>query len=404
VLLPSALQAISYGAVLPIIAVYAHDLGASLALAGLVAALMLVGQLAGNIPGGWAVNRLGERNAMLAAAGLNLIALGGCALTTRPEPLVVCALLIGVSNAVFALARQALVTVVIAASFRARAFSLMIGASRFGLLTGPFLGAAAITATGSVRAGFAVSALATLVTVVAILLIPDPSTLVEIPKTPAGAPPRLLTTLKQSRRVLLQVGFAAMAVSAMRSSRSTLLPLWATSLGMDAPSIAVVVGVGSAIDFSLFYIGGILMDRFGRANVGVVTLSSYGIGHLVLALTAGNPFAMQFFLGVVVAFAVTDGLCSGIIQTTGADMADMMNPNRPAVFLAAWRLVTDVGSAGSPLLISLLAGVATLSSAAALIGSVGFAGAFVLARYGSVVLREAAARRAARDAALAPIT
>src|SRR5262249_17229550 len=105
VLLPSALQAISYGAVLPIIAVYAHDLGASLALAALVAPLMLVGQLGGNTPGGWAVNKLGDRNAMLAAAGLNLIALAGCALTTRPEPLVVCALLIGVSNAVFALAR-----------------------------------------------------------------------------------------------------------------------------------------------------------------------------------------------------------------------------------------------------------------------------------------------------------
>jgi NAD/NADP transhydrogenase beta subunit len=86
-------------------------------------------------------------------------------------------------------------------------------------------------------------------------------------------------------------------------------------------------------------------------------------------------------------------------MTTGADMADMVNPNRPAVFLAAWRLVTDVGSAGSPLVISLLTGIASLAWAAAAIGLVGFAGALVLGRYGSVVLREAAARRAARDAA-----
>src|SRR5689334_8564174 len=75
VLLPSALQAISYGAILPIIAVYAHDLGASLALAGLVSALILVGQLLGNLPGGWAVDRFGERNAMLAASALNVAAL-----------------------------------------------------------------------------------------------------------------------------------------------------------------------------------------------------------------------------------------------------------------------------------------------------------------------------------------
>jgi MFS family permease len=247
-----------------------------------------------------------------------------------------------------------------------------------------------------------VGAAALLVTVVAILLIPDPNTIVATSPAPVGAAqPKLLTTIRESRRVLWRVGFAATAVSAMRASRNTLLPLWATSLGLDATTIALVVGVGSAIDFSLFYVGGILMDRYGRAGVGVVTLLSYGAGHLVLALTHGNPLAVQVFLTVVVVFAVTDGLCSGIIMTTGADMADMVNPNRPAVFLAAWRLVTDVGSAGSPLAISLLTGVASLAWAATAISLVGFAGAFVLGRYGSAILREAATRRAARDSALA---
>lgn len=403
VLLPSALQAISYGAILPIIPAYAHDLGASLALAGLVAALILVGQLLGNLPGGWAVDRLGERNAMLAASGLNIAALAGCALSTRPEPLIACALLIGIANAVFGLARQALVTVVIAPSFRARAFSLMIGAYRLGFLIGPFVGAAAISATGSTRAGFGVAIASIVVTVVAILLIPDPEEIVGIARPAAGAPrPRLLTTFRESRRVLWRVGFAATAVSAMRSSRNTLLPLWATSLGMDAPTIALIVGVGSAIDFSLFYVGGMLMDRFGRWSVGVVTLTSYGVGHAVLALTQGNLFATQIFLTVVVAFAVTDGMCSGIIMTTGADMADMVNPNRPAVFLAAWRVVTDLGSAGAPLAISFLTGIASLSWAAAAIGAVGFSGAYVLGRYGAAIMREAADRRTAR--AVSPAT
>lgn len=405
VLLPAALQAISYGAILPIIAVYAHDLGASLAFAGLAAALILVGQLLGNVPGGWVVDRFGERNAMLAAAGLNIAALVGCALSTRPEPLAACALTIGVANAVFGLARQALITMVIAPSFRARAFSLMIGAHRLGFLVGPFIGAAAIAVTGSIRAGFVVGVAALLVTIVVIVLIPDPNTIVAPSSAPAGArQPRLLTTIRQSRRVLLHVGFAATAVSAMRSSRNTLLPLWATSLGLDATTIALVVGVGSAIDFSLFYVGGILMDRYGRASVGVLTLTSYGVGHVVLALTHSNPLAVQIFLAVVVAFAVTDGFCSGIIMTTGADMADMLSPHRPATFLAAWRVVTDLGSAGSPLAISLLTGVASLSWAAAAIGLVGFAGAFVLGRYGSAILREAAARRAERDSAVAATT
>jgi MFS family permease len=399
VLLPSGLQAISYGAILPIVAVHAHDLGASLALAGLVAALILIGQLVGNVPGGWVVDRFGERHAMLGAAGLTIAALAGCALSTRPEPLLASALLIGVANAVFGLARQALVTLVVAPRFRARAFSLMVGAYRLGFTVGPFIGAAAISASGSVRAAFGVAVAAVLVTIVAILLIPDPETLVAGSPAKVGAPrPNVLTTIRDSRRVLWRVGFAALAVSAMRSSRNTLLPLWATSLGLDATTIALVVGVGSAIDFSLFYVGGILMDRYGRSIVGVLTLSSYGVGHLALALTHGDPLAVQVFLAVVAAFAVTDGLCSGIVMTTGADMADLVHPNRPAVFLAAWRLVTDLGGAGSPLAISFLTGIASLAWAAAAIAMVGFAGAFVLGRYGSVVLREAAGRRDARDA------
>jgi MFS family permease len=172
--------------------------------------------------------------------------------------------------------------------------------------------------------------------------------------------------------------------------------------GSAAMSIALVVGVGSAIDFSLFCVGGMLMDRYGRWGVGVLTLVSYGVGHMALALTHSNLLAVQVFLAVVVAFPVTDGLCSGIIMTTGADMADMVNPNRPAVFLAAWRIVTDLGSAGAPLVILLLTGVASLAWAAAPVDLVGFAGAFVLGRYGSAILREAATRRAARDSAPAP--
>ena len=144
-------------------------------------------------------------------------------------------------------------------------------------------------------------------------------------------------------------------------------------------------------------------SRYAWYVVGVLTLVSYGIGHMVLALTHGNVLAVQVFLAVVVAFAVTDGLCSGIIMTTGADMADMVNPHRPAVFLAAWRVVTDLGSAGAPLAISLLTGVASLAWAATAIGLVGFAGAFVLGRYGSAIMREAAARRSARDSTLAPV-
>src|SRR5690348_3097129 len=75
VYLPSLLFATGEGAIIPIIPVAAVHLGASLALAGLIAALITVGQLIGDLPSGWIVARIGERNAMLWSAAAALLGL-----------------------------------------------------------------------------------------------------------------------------------------------------------------------------------------------------------------------------------------------------------------------------------------------------------------------------------------
>ena len=63
-LLPTILFSTGEGAILPIIPVAADDLGASLALAGTIAAMILVGRLTGDIPSGWIISRIGVLAAM----------------------------------------------------------------------------------------------------------------------------------------------------------------------------------------------------------------------------------------------------------------------------------------------------------------------------------------------------
>ena len=46
-------------------AVVATERGASLALAGLIAAMLMVGELVADLPAGWLVARIGERIAMI---------------------------------------------------------------------------------------------------------------------------------------------------------------------------------------------------------------------------------------------------------------------------------------------------------------------------------------------------
>src|ERR1700709_855030 len=83
-LVPSLLFAIGEGSVIPVIPAIASNLGATLALAGFTAGMTMLGQLAGDIPSGWVVSRIGERRAMIYAALLAIVAVVLCLLATNP--------------------------------------------------------------------------------------------------------------------------------------------------------------------------------------------------------------------------------------------------------------------------------------------------------------------------------
>ena len=120
VYLPGLLFSIGEGAVIPVIPVDAARLGGSLALAGFISALIMVGTLIGDIPSGWIVAKVGERTAMIGSAVAALAGLLLCILATVPAVLGLGVLLIGIATASFALARQAFMTTFVPASHRAR--------------------------------------------------------------------------------------------------------------------------------------------------------------------------------------------------------------------------------------------------------------------------------------------
>ncbi|MPS76381.1 MAG: MFS transporter, partial [Microbacterium sp.] len=73
VYLPTVLFALGEGAVIPLIPVIAASMGADVATAALVASALVVGQLCGNLPAGWAVGRIGERFTMVIAGTAALL-------------------------------------------------------------------------------------------------------------------------------------------------------------------------------------------------------------------------------------------------------------------------------------------------------------------------------------------
>lgn len=386
--LPTLLFSIGEGAIIPIIPIVADDLGATLAIAGLIAAMIMVGELIGDIPSGWLVARVGERASMIGAAA---VAIGGLALATiAPNPWVlgIAIFVIGVATAVFALARHAFMTSFVPKQYRARALSTLGGTFRLGFFVGPFIAAGVIHLTGSTSAVFVVHVIGCLGAAVVLLTLKDPgSTFASCPGLSAHTEGRefvgaeshgLFTTIARSRGVLMRLGSGAAMVGGVRASRAVILPLWAVSIGIGDTTTAIIIGIAGAVDFALFYASGQIMDRFGRLWSAVPSMVGLGTGLLVLAFSVGFPARETWFIAVAMFLSLANGIGSGILMTLGADLADPLNP---APFLGAWRFTGDLGSAGAPVLVAAVTGAASLAAATGVIGVLGLVGAGILLRY-----------------------
>ncbi|CDK00121.1 Major facilitator superfamily MFS_1 [Microbacterium sp. C448] len=416
---PTVLFAVGEGAVLPLLPVLAARLGADIAVAGLVASALVVGQLVGNLPAGWAVSRIGERLSMAIALGIALLGVAGALLAPNIGVLMASVLLIGLCAAVFGLARHSFMTTRVPLAYRARALSLLGGTFRLGMFVGPFIAAALLAIFGTEDAALWFFGICLVATALLVLLGPDPETRIAAEdarntrtdaSTPRTADDRaadpegvdratvdpedtgeavtgsipvservgVLRTMWQNRGVLARLGLAAASLSSVRSARQLVMPLWGLSIGLDASTIALVVGISGAIDFALFYVSGQIMDRFGRLWAVLPSMVLMGGGFLALSVTHDLTGAAMWFAAFAMVLAVGNGLSSGILLTLGADVAPKSNP---APFLGSWRTLTDAGGAATPLLVSGITAVWSIGGAVALIGVVGLVGAAAFSRY-----------------------
>ncbi|MCU1534422.1 MAG: major facilitator transporter [Glaciihabitans sp.] len=387
--LPTLLFSTGEGAIIPIIPHAATHLGSNLAIAGLIAGMIMIGELVGDIPSGWLVARIGERTAMIGAALVAVLGLLVAVFAPSPLLLGIGIFLVGLATAVFALARHAFMTSYVPQSHRARALSTLGGTFRLGYFVGPLLAAGVIQLTGSTSAVFWVDVVGCFGAAIVLLLLKDPTATFNSARAPlkqategrefvAEESHGLFATIWRNRGVLLKLGTGAALIGALRSSRGVILPLWAVSIALNDSSTALIIGIAGAIDFALFYASGQIMDRWGRLASALPSMIGLGIGHLALAFSHDLPSNVVWFITVAMFMSIANGVGSGILMTLGADLADKRNP---APFLGAWRFTGDLGGAAAPLLVAALTAVASIAIASGVMGVLGLIGAGILLRY-----------------------
>jgi MFS family permease len=381
VFLPTIVFSMGQFAIIPVLPALAQDLGTDLGGAALIASLIVVGQLVGDIPSGALVARVGERRAMIAATGLALVAVVVMLVAAHPVVLGLGVLSLGIAGASFGLARHAFMTSFVPLRYRARALSTLGGSHRLGAVAGPLVGAALLTVTGEPASVVILLAVCCFAAATMLLVLRDPAAAVSRgPGTPGEAEVRqeavgLWGTLAAQRKVLLTLGVGSAILSGLRQVRHVVLPVWAVSIGLDEATTSLVIGVAAAIDFSLFFLGGWIMDRFGRLWSILPCALGLSIGLIALAFTHDLDARVGWYVGIAMFLALSNGLGSGILMTLAADLADRRNP---APFLGAWRFTVDLGGAGAPMLVTAITAAVSLSIGVATLGVLGLVGAAML--------------------------
>ncbi|GAA1910946.1 MFS transporter [Arthrobacter gandavensis] len=379
---PTVLYGAAIGAILPVVALTARDLGATVALAAAIVTLTGIGSLLTNVPATLVTTRFGEKWALVGAAAWCSLAMVLAASVPVLWVFALAVFMVGMAGAVFGLARQSYVTEAVPVHFRARALSTLGGSNRIGVFVGPFAAAGVMSFAGTSGA-YWVGAAAALAAGLLSLTVPDLSVRGPGTRKPdeqleeaveAAAPPTIGSILRSHSRVFGTVGIGVLLIAAVRATRQAVIPLWAQHLGIDPAQTALIYGISAGIDMLVFYPAGRVMDLRGRRAVAVpcMLLMAAGLGLLPLTSTP-----LQLLLAALL-IGFGNGIGSGIVMTLGADFSPQ--PGRPQ-FLGLWRLLSDIGILSGPGLLAAVTAAVSLSAGIAATALMGLAGAVVLWKY-----------------------
>lgn len=329
----------------------------------------MAGVLLADLPAGVFVARIGERKAMIYSAVFSALGIGSSVVAPSLLLLGLGVFLVGFGHAVFGLARQVYIAQHIPYSHRARALSIIGGTFRIGAFIGPLLAALTISLF-EITSVFFVAMVLWFIAAVVVSFTKEEAKL-----HATTTLKRTLHIAKRERKALGTIGTVAMIVAMLRSSRSIGLPLLAIAIHLAPEKTALYIGIAGAVELSLFFISGQVMDKYGRRWAAIPTLVGMSLTNLLFFVVTDAPM----FLVVAITLAIANAFSAGLVLVLGADAAP---DDARSEFLASFRLLVDAGATiSSPLLSLLIVITGGLAPSIAFFSALGFFGVWMANRH-----------------------
>jgi MFS transporter, DHA1 family, multidrug resistance protein len=340
-----AINQLGFGAIVPVLALYARSFGVPQSAIGLAIAVYGLARVIIAVPVGKLTDMVGRRTALalggLVTAAGNLL----CAYAPNFATFVAARFVAGVGAALVLIAGQIVLADITTPARRGRVMAVYQGVFLFAVGVGPYPGGLLAERFG-LAAPFVVYAVAgALAAVVGWLQIPDTRT-AGLSAADAAAPVpfaaqiRLLTAHTGFMLVSL-VGFTNAVVRT--GALFNVVPVLARDrLALGADRIGFGLALSSVVGLVLAYPAGVLVDRYGRKSVIVPATVAAGLSMVVFL--AAPSYA--WFLVACVVWSVAVGVSGAAPAAYAADMAPSgMN----AAAMSTYRMLSDVGYVVGPI-------------------------------------------------------
>ncbi len=341
VYIPAFLTSFCMGMLAPTIPAKVDLIGGTAFIIGLAVGAQGLGEAFFSIPTGLLINKFGNKKIMLIGmAGLSISgSLSG--LFQNNLALYFALFSLGTFYGFFSLSRHSFMTQIVPSEYRGKAFSRFGGINRIGWFFGPVIGGFTAGSIG-IDIPFYIISIVALFTTILIFFTTEPTN-ENLIQSNEIAPTTFKETILDNKKSFTIGGSGHFIMQFLRQCRHVLIPIWAFSIGLGVEELGLIQSISAAIDMTLFYPVGLIMDKYGRKWTSVPSIILLSLGFIFM--TYVDSFNGLMLVGLLLGFA--NGLGSGAMLTLGSDLSPK---NQPGSFLGIWRLFGWSGnSVGGPI-------------------------------------------------------
>lgn len=391
--LPAVAIGLGTGMASPVLPVLAKSFDVSVGVASLVFVATMAGGLSASLPAGYAIDRFGRRNVLLAGP---VIAAGAAFLVATSgsfAELVLYRFIGGWGQQMWTLSRLTVIADTGSDRSRGRQITSMFGIQRIGMLSGPLAGGL-LAAVFGLRVPFVVQGIVTLLAVVPSFFVVR-ETAPDRPGrgglAPGAAPEQeeaysWRSLLRPPIPALFGAQYLATTARGASLGGGVLFLFAAYAYNSGPAELGILSSAMAVVGIPITLAAGYLMDRFGRMVTIVPGQALMGAGMVFLAVIAIAPLSFTAFVIGFVWVHVVNSLLSGSMQVLGSDIAPTHARGR---FFGAGRMVSQAGFMSAPLSFAVLTGISGFGAAFFFLAGAGGISALLLA----FVVKETLAKR-----------